>query len=232
MGNIKYIEKVVLPHNEECIFVDKTWRESPASKITKANIINWNTKFSKTLTENDIGEKIPPLENHVIPSHYIPSSVVGTASPQTLLLVYLTVRNDENIKLAKTIFNNENFQYEYTIQQKKQNCIGEIGNNPVKKVIINENNLYNQEYEIYFVADENFEGLFYIGINDEIKPIEYVYSNIQEYDFNYQPGHLYKITNGIKIKDCSNMDIDNYEDGIHQKQFRNIQTSALSSYVG
>ena len=71
-GDKKYIDKVILPKNEECIFVDKTWRDSPAYKITKANILNWNSKLSNTLTRNDIGRKVPPSEYGQIPLQYIP----------------------------------------------------------------------------------------------------------------------------------------------------------------
>jgi len=83
LSKIKYIKKVILPKNEECVFVDKTWRESPAFKITKANILNWNNKYSNALTNNDIGVKVPPLDATTgqVPSQYIPMSVIGTTSP-------------------------------------------------------------------------------------------------------------------------------------------------------
>ena len=231
MANIKYIEKVILPKDEECVFVDKTWRNSPAFKITKGNILNWNTKFSKSLSDNDIGIKIPPLENGQIPSQYLPSSILGSISPEMFLLIYLTIRNDTEIKLVGTTYNNEIGGYSYTIQQKQQNVLGEIANTPVSKVIINENNLYNTTYEIYFVADQNFQGLYYINLNNQQQKITYTYSNEEEDDFTFIAGHLYKITNGLKVKDCSNVNI-NFTNGVHQKVFNNINVTTTSPIVG
>ena len=217
--NKKYIDKVILPKNEECIFVDKTWRDSPAYKITKANILNWNSKLSNTLTRNDIGRKVPPLEYGQIPLQYIPSNAIGTASPATLLLIFLTSRNDEEIMLKPTVRDLSLGITEYIIEEKTLNVKGEIGNAPVKKVIL-DSEMFNMEtnadYEIYFVADENFQGV-YKKTGQLIEELEYVYTEREEYDFVFQAGHLYRIKNN-KIKDCSNTDAT-FDNGIHEKSF-------------
>ena len=220
MGNTKYIKKVILPKNEECVFVDKTWRESPAFKITKANIINWNSKMTNTLSEDDIGIKVPPLNvSGQIPSEYIPTTIIGSASPATLLLVYLTTRNDEDIKLKGTEYNSTTDGYDYIIETKEENVTGEIGNFPVKKVILQSEMFempLNANYEIYFVADEGFQGIFKKE-GSLIQRISYEFSNREQYDFIFQTGHLYRIKNNI-VKDCSNIDAT-FENGIHQKSF-------------
>ena len=139
--------------------------------------------------------------------------------------MYLTTRNDQNIRLRDTTYNIENSSQEYIVDNIITNVIGEIANNPVSKVILNLNNLYNKPYQIYFVPGYTFQGIF----NGNEK-ITYQYSNIEGYDFTFITGHLYKITNGLKIKDCSNTNA-NFVNGIHQKMFH-ISTDPTAPVIG
>ena len=233
MTNVKYIKKVILPKNEECIFVDQTWRNSPAYKITKANILNWNTKFSKMVTQDQVGQTIAPLDQETgqIPSEYIPTSVIDSTPPITYLTIYATLRNDQDIKLANTQFDEDTNKYNYILTT-KQNSVGELAHTPVNKVFLSRN-ILKQDYEIYFVADSGFMGVYvenpeaeqgadneYIVLsNNRQSGYYYEFSSDEQCDFNFIEGHLYRIlAKDHKIKDCSNLDIS-FTNGIHQKTF-------------
>lgn len=233
MANVKYIKKVILPKNEECIFVDQTWRDSPAYKITKANILNWNTNFSKMVTQDQIGQTIAPLDQETgqIPSEYIPTALIDSTPPITYLTIYATLRNDQDIKLANTQYDDETSGYNYILTT-KQAPVGELAHTPVNKVFLSRN-ILRQEYEVYFVADAGFIGIYiqnpdaeqgadneYIMLdNDQSSKYYYEYSNNELYGFNFIEGHLYRIlTKSHKIKDCSNLDIS-FTNGKHEKTF-------------
>lgn len=222
MNNVKYIKKVVLPKNEECIFVDKTWRESPAFKITRSNILNWNNKIGNSISQDQLGRTVAPLDENTlqIPLQYLPiHELENSVSPQVFLSIYLSLRNDEQIRLKDIDYNQEGYS-EYNISSKVSNVIGEIANSPVSRVKLTENML-NTEYEIYFVADYNFTGIYVYDESDEsIEPIKltYLYSEEEQDDFTFEVSHLYKIINGRYIKDCSNSNTV-FTNGIHQKEF-------------
>lgn len=232
MAVIKYIDKVILPKNEECIFVDKTWRNSPAYKITKANILNWNSKFSKTISQDEIGVTIAPLdeETHQVPIQYLPVQDMNEIPPIAYLRIYLTLRNDNQVRLTDTEFNQDTVSYEYKINSSIANVIGQIANKPVTKVKLNKLMAKKTGYEIYFVADNNFSGIEIETASNEYSPIEYFpIVGDDTTDFTFIPGHLYKIYDQ-KVKDCSNM-LTDYTNGIYEKAF-NIPTDPTLPVIG
>ena len=244
MTDVKYIKKVILPKNEECIFVDKTWRESPAFKITKANILNWNTKFAKALTQDQIGVTIAPLDQTTkqIPSQYIPTSVIDSTPPVTYLTIYATLRNDNDIKLASTVNDSETSGYKYIVNT-NQDSTGQLANTPVNKVFLSRN-ILRKDYEVYFVADTNFTGVYIEALEDEDSDNGYIilsnnrqseyyydYTNEEQYGFEFIEGHLYRIlTEQHEIKDCSNLNLA-FNNGIHEKIFF-FSANPSSSVVG
>lgn len=229
---IKYIDKVILPKNEECIFVDKTWRSSPAYKITKANILNWNSKFSKSISQDEIGVTIAPLdeETHQVPIQYLPVQDMSEIPPIAYLRIYLTLRNDNQVRLTDTEFNQDTVSYEYKINSPVANVMGQIANKPVTKVKLNKLMAKKTGYEIYFVADNNFSGIEIEMAFDEYSPVEYFpIVGDDTTDFTFIPGHLYKIYDQ-KVKDCSNM-LTDYTNGIYEKAF-NIPTDPTLPVIG
>lgn len=77
----KTIEYITLPNTQDQVggtyqIADPTWRSSPAHDIKQADIIHWHKMQNLTLTADDIGEKIAPLnDNQLIPIEYLPSYV-------------------------------------------------------------------------------------------------------------------------------------------------------------